>query len=128
MVENTIRLLLDKSTLFGKTLAGILKKDIRIKLINYQFDEENIIEIVQKNNPSVILIDTDFCFEKAPLIIKLIKENFPTIKVISLYLWNKSLLQEKMLEAGADTHLSKFDHGANIIEAIKKRELKTILF
>jgi two-component system, NarL family, response regulator DegU len=123
-----MRLLFDNSTLFGETLARILEIDGEIELITKQFNENNIVEIIKKYNPDIMLIDTDSCVEIAPLITKIVKKNFPEVNVISLYLWDKNLLQQKMIDAGVDNHLSKFEHSIKIVETIKNSKLSSVLY
>jgi two-component system, NarL family, response regulator DegU len=123
-----MKLLFDNSTLFGETLARVLGKGGETELIEKQFNEKNIVEIIKKYKPNIVLIDTDSCVEMAPLITKTVKKDFPKMKIISLYLWDRNLLQQKMIDAGVDNHLSKLEHSIKIVEMIKNSKLCNVLF
>lgn len=120
-----MKLLFDNTTLFGEAVARILRNNKQVFLIKERFDDTNIVEIIKQKHPNVIIVDTDYCFDCAGKITRIIKKDFPKIKVISLYLWNKTLYEQEMLAAGADAHLSKVDDSLELFKAIKSTKRRS---
>jgi len=102
----------------GITLLLMPQEDIRI--VGTANDGERLIEVVRKLKPQLVLTDIRMPKMDGIAATKIIKKEFPEIKVIAFSMFNQDEAVRQMVEAGASGYLLKNSGLAEVKEAIYK--------
>lgn len=110
--------IVDDQNIFLKGLRLIIDTFDSIQL---QFEAKNGVELLDKleaYQPHVILLDLQMPVMDGVTALKLIKEKYPTIKVILLTMFDDERLIQQVIELGANGYLLKNEETENIEKAI----------
>lgn len=109
----------DDHKVFRDGIVSILEevKDIQITL--QAGDGEEVIALLEKEQPNVILMDITMGETSGIGITKTVKEKYPNIKVLILSMHSESEYIVKALEAGANGYLLKDAGSSEMINAIR---------
>jgi DNA-binding NarL/FixJ family response regulator len=110
--------LADDHELLRDGFKAMLKKFKHVQVLGEASDGKQLLELVRKLEPQVVITDI-----KMPLLdgiesVKLIKEEFPTIKILALTNYDEESLIIDMIQAGADGYLLKSASKKEILDAI----------
>lgn len=102
----------------GITLLLVPQEDIQI--VGTANDGERLIEEVRKHRPQLVLTDIRMPKIDGIAATKIIKKEFPEIKVIAFSMFDQDEAVRQMIEAGASGYLLKNSGLAEVKEAIYK--------
>lgn len=111
--------LADDHEIFRDGFNVMLKKQGEIKLIGEAANGVELINIVERLKPDVIVTDIQMPKKDGIEATKELKARFPEINIIALTMFDDDTLIIDMLEAGAKGYLLKSAHKSEIIDAIK---------
>lgn len=77
-------LLIEDNRLLREGLAAILKKQEDMSVVETAGNGENIMNIMRKHNPDVILLDLGLKNRSSLRLVNLVKDNYPNTKVIMM--------------------------------------------
>ena len=77
-------LLIEDNRLLREGLAAMLKKQRDMNLVVTVGNGENIMKIMRKNKPDVILLDLGLRQRSSMYLVKLVKKNFPNTRIIMM--------------------------------------------
>lgn len=102
----------------GITLLLVPQEDIQI--VGTANDGERLIEEVRKHRPQLVLTDIRMPKIDGIAATKIIKKEFPEIKVVAFSMFDQDEAVRQMIEAGASGYLLKNSGLAEVKEAIYK--------
>jgi DNA-binding NarL/FixJ family response regulator len=109
MKEN-IRVLIADDHMIARTgLVALLKQEHRIDIVGEATDGKMAVELAQKLQPDVIIMDIRMPVLNGIEATRLIKSDYPETKVIGFTMHSESDLGDAMLKAGAAACISKSD-------------------
>ena len=109
----------DDHRVFREGIVSILENTGAIKVIAQAQDGKQVMEQLHQVQPKLILMDISMGEAGGIETTKLVRENYPDIKVLVLSMHSESSYIVKMLEAGASGYLLKDAGSAELINAIK---------
>lgn len=117
---NKIRIVLaDDHEIFRDGFNVMLKKQKEIELTGEAENGLDLIELVGKVQPDVILTDIKMPRMDGIEATRILSQKFPHINIIALSMFDDEHLIIDMLEAGAKGYLLKNAHKYEILEAVK---------
>lgn len=96
----------------------ILIKDQQLQLVGEAADGNELVTIVEKQKPDVVIIDIKMPVMDGVASCKVIKDKFPSVQVIALSMFNDDNLIIDMLEAGASGYLLKNTNKEEVLTAV----------
>jgi DNA-binding NarL/FixJ family response regulator len=110
--------LADDHELLRDGFKAMLKKFKQVQLVGEASNGKELLEIVKKYEPQVVITDI-----KMPLLdgiesVKLIKRDYPGIKILALTNYDEENLIIDMIQAGADGYLIKSASKKEILDAV----------
>jgi DNA-binding NarL/FixJ family response regulator len=112
-------LIADDHKVFRDGIISILEKEEDIDVVGEAGDGREVMDLLDKVQPDVILMDIAMGNAGGIEASNLIKTQFPKIKILALSMHNESTYIVKMLEAGAKGYLLKDAGGKEMIRAIR---------
>lgn len=106
-----------QSLVDGITL--LLKYEEGISIVGTANDGEELIEVVRRKQPKVVLTDIKMPKKDGIAATKLIKKEFPHTKVIAFSMFDQEEAIQRMLEVGVDGYLLKNSPLEEVLAAIK---------
>lgn len=97
----------------------LLKYEEDISIVGMVNDGDALLELVQKKRPQVVLTDIKMPKIDGISATKLIKKEFPEIKVIAFSMFEQDEAVSQMIEAGASGYLIKSSPLEEVLKAIK---------
>jgi DNA-binding NarL/FixJ family response regulator len=83
MTTNKIRILLiEDNRLLREGIAELLKKQPDMNVVTTVGNGENILALIDKQKPSVVLLDLGLRSQNSLHIVKLVKKDYPEVKII----------------------------------------------
>jgi DNA-binding NarL/FixJ family response regulator len=117
---SSIRVILaDDHEIFRDGFRALLKKQPDIELVAEAENGKELIELVSKFKPDVIITDIKMPQSDGIEATRVLEEKYPHIGVIAFSMFDEENLIVEMLEAGAKGYLLKNASKNEIIEAIK---------
>jgi len=101
-------LLVDDSSIFRKSIKQNLNSFREINIIGECSDGSLVIDFIQCNEVDVILMDISMKIMGGIEATKLVKDIYPSVKVIVLTSHDEQYYSDEMLLAGASVFLSKW--------------------
>lgn len=112
-------ILADDHEIFRDGFAVMLKKFPEIKMLDQAANGKELLSMVEKQRPDVVLTDIKMPLMDGIEATTQIQDKFPETCVIALTMFDDEHLIIDMLEAGAKGYLLKNAHKDEIISAIK---------
>jgi len=75
-------LLIEDNRLLREGISALLKKQSDMKVVSTVGNGENILELIGKLKPNIVLLDLGLRSQNSLYIVKLVKKNFPETKII----------------------------------------------
>ncbi len=104
--------------IFSETLAAILNKEQEIKVVKCVENGQVLLDFLKTEQVDLILMDIKMPVLNGIEATKLVKKNYPSIKVLILSFYIKELDVIRAMDSGADGYLSKNTSKLEILEAI----------
>ncbi|NAS31677.1 response regulator [Flavobacteriaceae bacterium R38] len=98
----------------------LLEYEEDIEIVGFANDGEALMDIVARKQPKIVLTDIRMPKIDGIVACKLIKKEYPHIKVIAFTMFDQEEAVKQMLEAGADGYLLKNSELKNVLIAIKQ--------
>lgn len=108
----------DDHEIFRDGLKLMLKNADRINIVGEAANGRQLLQVIRDTNPDVIITDIKMPEMDGVEATKHVIENYPTVKVIALSMFDDEQLILEMLEAGALGYLLKNSDKSEVIEAI----------
>lgn len=112
-------LIADDQELIRQSLSIVLKNDQELDVIGTAANGQEVIRSVRKNKPDIILMDIRMPKIDGVQCTKIIKENYPEVKIIVLTTFDDDEYVYNALKYGASGYLLKGISMEGLIEAIK---------
>lgn len=109
----------DDHEIFRKELKTLLSRQTEIEFVGEACNGRELLEIVEKNKPDVILTDIVMPEMNGIEAVKRISKKFPVTKIIALSMFNNDSFICESLEAGALGYLMKDAELDEILDAIQ---------
>jgi DNA-binding NarL/FixJ family response regulator len=77
-------LLIEDNRLLREGLAAMLKKQEDLSVVDTAGNGENILNIMRKHEPDIILLDLGLRNRSSLRLVRLVKNNFPNVKIIMM--------------------------------------------
>lgn len=105
---NKIRIVIaDDHVIFRQGFITMVRKKEGLEVVGGAADGVELIELVKKQSPDIAFVDIMMPNMDGIAATKLIRESFPSTRVIALSMFNDDNLVVDMLEAGASGYLLK---------------------
>ena len=112
-------LIADDHVLVREGLRKLLELDENIEVITEVGDGQGAINIARKARPDVILMDVNMPGTDGIIATKVIKREFPSIKIIALTIYEDEEVVE-MVRAGVSAYVLKDVAGSELIDTIHR--------
>ena len=97
----------------------LLQYEDEVSIIGMANDGEALIEIVRKRQPNVVLMDIKMPKLDGIVATKIIRREFPNIKIVAFSMFDQEEAVKKMMDAGAQGYLLKNSPLEEVLTAIK---------
>lgn len=120
MSKKVIRILLaDDHALFRDGLRRILEMEPDMEVVGEVSDGGNLLEIVRKTDPDVILMDINMPVVNGVDATRLITADIPAVKVVILSIHDDEQYVYRSLQNGASGYLLKEIEGEALVDAVR---------
>ncbi len=109
----------DDHVLVREGLRKVLELDGKIQVVTEVGDGQGAINMARKEKPDVILMDVNMPGTDGIVATRVIKREYPSIKVIALTIYEDEQVVE-MVRAGVSAYVLKDVAGAELIDTIHK--------
>lgn len=96
----------------------LLKYEENFHIVGTANNGHDLWEIIKKKQPQVVITDIKMPKMDGVVLTKLIKENYPQIKIIGFSMFDQAEAIQELLDAGASGYLLKNSPLTQILEAI----------
>ena len=110
--------LVDDHKIFVKGIAALLERENGIKVMGYTYDGQSALEALRKEKPDVLLTDIQMSGFSGIELTRVVKDEFPDVKVIGLSMFDKPEVIHELIAAGADGYLLKDLEKDELLKAI----------
>lgn len=110
----------DDHEIFRDGLRAVFRRQSEIKLLAEAADGEELLALVDKHRPDVLLIDIKMPRLDGITATRRILEKYPATGIIALTMANEESLVMDMLDAGAHGYMLKNTSKADVIYAIRR--------
>lgn len=118
--QSTIRVLIaDDHDIFRDGLSFLLMKESSVQLVGDAANGKQLLQLAEELKPDIILTDLKMPELDGIKAIKIIKQNFPDIKIIALSTFDSDAMVIDALEAGAMGYIVKNADRGEIVDAIR---------
>jgi len=126
---NKIKIIIvDDHKVLREGYISMLKEESNFKIIGDVNNGLELIETLQFNQPDLILLDIEMPLMNGYQALEIIKETYPTIKVIIISMYSSDLLTYDFIIKGANSFINKSGSIEEIIKAINSPSLKSHFF
>ena len=120
MTTNKIRILLiEDNRLLREGIAELLKKQPDMNVVTTVGNGENILALIDKQKPSVVLLDLGLRSQNSLRIVKLVKNNHPEVKIIVMDLIPLQADVFEFVQAGVSGFMLKDISVAEFLKTIR---------
>lgn len=118
--EADIRILiLDQSPVCFEGLRAIIARQERLKICDYTWMGENAADLVQRQNPDLLVIDPFIERADGLWLIKDVSTRFPCLRILVITHKPEEIYAERILRAGASGYWMKSGSAGELIKAIE---------
>ncbi len=112
--------LVDDHRMMVDMWTALLSSDTRFEVLGYTVDGNTAMELIRQHQPQVILMDITLPGKSGIELTKLIKEEWPGMRVLAVSMHNNTLLIKQILTYGASGFVSKTSGFEEMSQAILK--------
>jgi DNA-binding NarL/FixJ family response regulator len=110
--------LVDDHKIFVKGVASLLEKEALINILGFTFSAKSALETLKTIKPDVILTDIQMPDLSGIEFTRIVKDEYPDVKVIGLSMFDKTGVIQDLISAGADGYLLKDIEKDELLKAI----------
>ncbi|MFK7809563.1 MAG: response regulator [Saprospiraceae bacterium] len=110
----------DDHKVFRDGIVSILGEVVDIQISAQAGSSKEVIELLEKEQPEVILMDITMGATSGIEVTKIVKDKYPNIRILILSMHSESSYIVKALEAGANGYLLKDAGSTEMINAIRR--------
>ncbi len=114
-------LLADDHRIMREGLASLLAEEGDLDIVGQVDNGEQAVEQARELQPDVIVMDISMPVMDGIEATRIIKQEFPNMRIVGLSMHERADLAQDMLEAGAEAQLSKAGPSAELLMAIRGR-------
>jgi CheY-like chemotaxis protein len=119
-IEPPLRLLLaDDHRVMRQALAMLLNEEADLEVVAEADNGKHAIELVQRFHPDVIIMDVSMPVMDGVSATRIIKRDWPNVRIVGLSMFGREDLARDMFAAGAEAYLSKSDPSEQLLAAIR---------
>jgi two-component system nitrate/nitrite response regulator NarL len=118
MADRVKIFLVDDHKIFVKGVASLLSTEKDIEVLGYTYDGKSALAAFENSKPDILLTDIQMQKFSGIALTKVVKEEYPEIKVIGLSMFDKPEIIKELIEAGADGYLLKDIEKDELVKAI----------
>lgn len=119
MSEKSIRIyLVDDHKIFVKGVATLLDSENDLDVIGYAFDAKTTLDFLKENEVDVLLTDIQMPDMNGIELTRIVKEEYPQIRVIGLSMYDKAEIISDLIGAGAEGYLLKDIEKDELMESV----------
>jgi len=120
MTTNNIRILLiEDNRLLREGIAELLKKQPDMNVVTTVGNGENILALIDKQKPNVVLLDLGLRSQNSLHIVKLVKKDYPEVKIIVMDLIPLQADVFEFVQAGVSGFMLKDISVAEFLKTIR---------
>ncbi|MES2763434.1 MAG: response regulator transcription factor [Bacteroidota bacterium] len=120
MHNNLTVYLVDDHKIFVKGVASLLETEPGITVMGFTYDSESALKALRENQPDVLITDIQMGGLSGIELTRIVKEEFPEVKVIGLSMFDKAEVIHELITAGADGYLLKDLEKDELVKAIRE--------
>ncbi|MBM3922213.1 MAG: response regulator transcription factor [Sphingomonadales bacterium] len=117
-MKKTKLFLVDDHKMMIDMWSALLNADANFEIVGSAMDAESAFELIKEVLPQVVIMDITLPGMSGIELTKLVKEKFPTIKVLGVSMHTNILLIKQMLINGASGYVSKTSSFEEMSQAI----------
>jgi len=117
-MKKTKLFLVDDHKMMIDMWSALLNADANFEIVGSAMDAESAFELIKEALPQVVIMDITLPGMSGIELTKLVKEKFPTIKVLGVSMHTNILLIKQMLINGASGYVSKTSSFEEMSQAI----------
>lgn len=118
LMKKTKLFLVDDHKMMIDMWSALLNADANFEIVGSAMDAESAFELIKEALPQVVIMDITLPGMSGIELTKLVKEKFPTIKVLGVSMHTNILLIKQMLINGASGYVSKTSSFEEMSQAI----------
>lgn len=118
LMKKTKLFLVDDHKMMIDMWSALLNADANFEIVGSAMDAESAFELINEALPQVVIMDITLPGMSGIELTKLVKEKFPTIKVLGVSMHTNILLIKQMLINGASGYVSKTSSFEEMSQAI----------
>lgn len=100
-------------------LKSLLDKEDSIEVVGEALNGKDVLAIIEKAEVDLVVLDIEMPLLSGIEVTKIIKEKYPTIKVLILSMYNTEKFVRSVIEIGADGYILKNKGKEELVLAIK---------
>lgn len=100
-------------------IRSILQDDENINWLGHAINSVSCLDFLEKYQPNVIFMDISLPNESGIELCKIVKQQYPKIKVLGLSTYNQQSIIKDMLKSGASGYLLKNASKEELLDAIE---------
>jgi two-component system response regulator NreC len=100
-------------------LRALIQNDIELELIGEAAGGLEAIELVEKNQPDVLVLDISMPDLDGISVTRMLKSNFPDLRILILTLHEDEALLKEAIKAGASGYILKRAAESELISAVQ---------
>ncbi|MEQ3656270.1 MAG: response regulator transcription factor [Dokdonia sp.] len=104
---------------FREGMALFLKYESDIELVGFAKNGKELLEIVRKKRPTVVVTDVRMPIMDGIVASQLITKEYPEVKIIAFTMFDQRAAIEQMLQAGAKGYILKNSSLTTLLEAVR---------
>jgi DNA-binding NarL/FixJ family response regulator len=112
-------LIVDDHPLFSKGLISLITSQPLYLIVGEATNASSAMELLEKKKPDLAIVDLNLGDEDGLDLIKMMKAQYPDLRVLVLSMHNERYYAERALKAGAQGYIMKEEAGNKVIDAIK---------
>jgi DNA-binding NarL/FixJ family response regulator len=112
--------LVDDHKIFVKGVAALLETEPGLQILSYTYDGTTALEEIKKQKPDLLITDIQMPGLTGIELTRIVKDEFPEIKVIGLSMFDKPEVVNDLIAAGGDGYLLKDLEKDELLKAIKQ--------
>jgi CheY-like chemotaxis protein len=105
-------------------LARLLEEEPDVEVVGEADDGRQAVDLVKELRPDIIVMDVSMPVMNGVDATRVIKREFPGVRVVALSMFDQEDMVQSMLEAGAEAYLCKSGPSEELIRTIRKRTQK----
>jgi len=113
-------LIVDDHALVREGLSKLIDEEPDLHVCGDAGDVPTALELVEAEEPEVIVIDISLGGQSGLELIKQINTRYPSVHILALSMHDEKLFAERALRAGAEGYVNKEESPDRVIEAIRE--------